>query len=86
MGIDGEQDTTTGDPALLAAVHQTLDLPASAPVTQGDWARLTSLTADSNQVRSLSGIQYAVNLQSLTLVPSDFSKPGCISDLSPLQA
>src|SRR5208283_3478428 len=40
--------------------------------------------ADSNQVLSLNGLQNAFNLQSLTLVPSDFSDPGHLTDLSPL--
>ena len=72
------------DPALLAAVRQALAIPAGQPVTQADWAELTSLTADSNQVLSLQGLQYAVNLESLTLVPSNFSAPGHLTDLSPL--
>ena len=79
---DSEQDTTTGDPALLAAVRQALDLPVGAPVTVGEWGRLTTLSADSNQVQSLNGIQNAVNLQSFSLVPTDFSKPGSLTSLS----
>ena len=63
-------------------MRQALDLPASAPVTVGEWGRLTTLSADSNQVQSLGGLQYAVNLQSLTLVPNDFSKPGWLTDSS----
>ncbi|MGA2258006.1 MAG: autotransporter-associated beta strand repeat-containing protein, partial [Thermoguttaceae bacterium] len=54
----------TPDPALLAAVRQALAIPAGGSVLSTDWARLTSLTADSNQVQSLQGLQYAVNLQS----------------------
>ena len=45
---------------------------------------LTTLSADSNAVLSLNGLQAAVNLQSLTLVPSNFSNPGHLTDLSPL--
>ena len=74
--MTGIDTTATSDPALLAAVRQALAMPANAPVMSTDWALLTSLTADSNQVISLKGLQYAVNLQSLTLVPSDFSQPG----------
>ncbi len=72
------------DPALLAAARQALGLPAGASVSAAQWASLISLTADSNQVLSLQGLQNAVNLQSLTLVPSDFSVPGHLADLSPL--
>ena len=74
--------TNSSDPALLAAVRQALAMPAGAAVMSTDWARLTTLTADSNQVYSLASLQYAVNLQSLTLVPSDFSKPGHLTNLS----
>ena len=72
---DGEQDATTGDPALLDAVRQTLDLPAGTIVTVGDWGRLTTLSADSNKVMSLSGIQNAVNLQSFTSCPAISRNP-----------
>ena len=72
------------DPALLAAALQALGLPANANLATADWARLTSLTADSNKVLSLEGLQNAVNLQSLTLVPGDFSDPGHLTSLSQL--
>ena len=80
-------DQVTGipaDPTLLAAVTKALGLPAGSSISTAQWASLTTLTADSNQVLSLQGIQNAVNLQSLTLVPSDFSDPGHLTDLSPL--
>jgi RHS repeat-associated protein len=78
----GVDTTATSDPALLAAVRQALGLPAGTPVMSDDWARLTSLTADSNQVMSLNGLEYAVNLQSLTLVPSNFANPGHLAGSS----
>ena len=59
-------------------------IPAGQAVTMAQMAQLTSLTADSNQVLSLQGIASAVNLQSLTLVPSSFADPGHLTDLSPL--
>lgn len=80
-------DSVTGvptDPALVAAIDQALAIPANQPLTTADMARLTSLTADSNQVLSLQGLQNAVNLQSLTLVPTSFADPGHLTDLSPL--
>jgi len=84
VGTDGEQDTTSGDAALLDAVRQALALPAGVPVSVGDWGRLTTLSADSNRVFSLTDLANAVNLQSLTLVPSNFTNPGHLTDLSPL--
>ena len=79
-----ESTDPNGDPALLAAVRQTLALSPNEPLDQNDWNRLTSLVVDSNQVRSLAGIGNAHNLESLTLVPSDFSDLGHLTDLSPL--
>ena len=78
----GVDTTTSSDAALLAAVRQALAMPAGTSVMSEDWARLTSLSADSNKVFSLSGLQYAVNLQSLSLVPSDFSDPGHLGNSS----
>jgi PKD repeat protein len=75
---------TPSDPGLLAAARQALGLPANASVSAAQWASITSLTADSNAVLSLAGLENAVNLQSLTLVPSSFADPGHLTDLSPL--
>ena len=61
-----------------------LGIPTGGNVTGAEMAQLTSLTADSNQVFSLQGLGSAVNLQSFTLVPSNFADPGHFSDLSPL--
>jgi uncharacterized delta-60 repeat protein/RHS repeat-associated protein len=73
------------DPGLLAAAREALGLPAGADVLTADWARLTSLSADSNEVRSLEGLQSATNLVSLTLVPSDFSDPGHLTSIAQLK-
>ncbi len=72
------------DAGLLAAVRQALGIPANVTVTVGDWELLTSLTADSNQVQTLQGLQYAKSLKSLTLVPTSFAVAGHLTDLSPL--
>ena len=82
----GDSSTTpaSADPALLAAVRQTLGLAANANVSDAQWASLISLTADSNKVLSLDGLKKAVNLQSLTLVPGDFSNPGYLTTLTQL--
>ncbi len=72
------------DPALAAAVRKALGLPAGAVLTEDEVGGLTTLVADSNKVFSLQGLDYATNLQSLSLVPSDFSVPGHLTVLSPL--
>jgi hypothetical protein len=72
------------DPSLLAAAREALALSPDANVTPDDWARLTTLSADSNQVQSLEGLQFAANLESLVLVPGDFSAPGHLTTLARL--
>ena len=76
---------TFSDPDLAAAVCEALAIPAGASLSTYDLGRLTSLTADSNLIGSLTGLNYAYNLESLTLVPSDFSAtPAGLSDMSPV--
>jgi RHS repeat-associated protein len=72
------------DPNLEAAVRTQLALPSSHLVTKTDLLGLTTLTADSNTISNLTGLQWATNLQSLTLTPSDWSVTGLLTDLSPL--
>jgi uncharacterized delta-60 repeat protein/RHS repeat-associated protein len=82
--VNGDPDLPA-DAALKDAVRQALGLSAEASVGDAEWARLTTLTADSNKVLSLEGLQYATNLVSLTLVPSDFTEPGHLTSLARLQ-
>ena len=79
-------DTTSvmADPNLAAAVRFTLGLPSDQKVTKTVLLGLTTLSADSNTVSNLAGLQFATNLQSFSLLPSDWSLPGHITDLSPL--
>lgn len=72
------------DPALAGAVRKTLNLPTNTRITKSVLSQLTTLSADSNLVLSLVGLQYATNLQSFNLIPSDWSLPGHITELSPL--
>ncbi len=69
------------DPYLAQAVRQTLGLPPNQNITDAVLAQLTTLTADSNQVASLAGLEFATNLESLRLIPSDWSDPGQLSSL-----
>jgi RHS repeat-associated protein len=79
-------DTTSviADPSLAAAIRSTLGLPSNQRITKTVLLRLTTLSADSNTVTSLAGLQFATNLTSFSLVPSDWSLPGHVADLSPL--
>ena len=53
-------------------------------MTQAQLQGLTTLSANSNVITSLSGLQYATNLQTLTLMPDNWTAPGHLTDLSPL--
>jgi hypothetical protein len=72
------------DPGLEAAILDALGLPAGHRVSRTDLLGLTSFSSDSNQVTSLAGIEYATDLESFSLLPSDWSSPGRLDDLSPL--
>ena len=68
------------DPDLAAAVREALGMPVDAILTIGDVERLTSLSADSNLISDLKGLENATDLESLTLVPGDFSIPGHLAE------
>ena len=73
------------DPHVASAVREALGLDPDAVMTTNDVAQLTSLCLDSNLVFSLQGLEYATNLESLTLVPGDYAADmETLSDLSPL--
>ena len=66
------------DPNLRAAVRETLNLPAGAPITQGAMRQLKWLKVPSEQIQDLTGLEYAINIDWLDLVDNS------ITDLSPL--
>ncbi|HZZ78785.1 MAG TPA: choice-of-anchor Q domain-containing protein, partial [Gemmataceae bacterium] len=73
------------DPDLAEAVRSALGLAPGAGIQLSDIANLTSLTADANRISSLVGLQFATNLQSLSLTPGDLTtRPARTLDLSPL--
>lgn len=65
-------------------VRKELHLSAEAPVTPRDVLGLTALSLDSIIVDSLVGLEFAVNLESLTLTPTNFAELGQLSTLAPL--
>ena len=64
------------DAALRGAVEQALNKDPDEPITRGEMESLHSLNA--RNVRQLTGVEYALNLQTLALFD------GAISDLAPL--
>ena len=73
------------DPDLTAAVRESLGMSPDAVINANHLADLKSLTVDSNLISTLTGLEYATNLETLTLTPSDYSaSSGSVSDLSPI--
>ena len=71
-------ETWMPDRNLRAAVREALKIPEDTPLTQSDMERLTALSAEERQIRSLGGLEYAKNLTEV------FLEGNPISDLLPL--
>lgn len=67
------------DPGLRAAIRLSLSLAPNASVQAGELQRLEYLYAERNGVRSLEGLQAAINLKGLAL------RNNALSELEPLQ-
>ena len=72
------------DPDLEMAVRKVLQIPNGTPITSTDMLSLIALNVDSNVIDSLVGLEYAINLESLNMIPVDYSDPGYLSSLAPL--
>ncbi|MBC2080809.1 hypothetical protein HCA99_16375 [Listeria booriae] len=73
------------DPSLQKAINRTLQHPDNSPVTKEKLTNLTSLTnivltASDAKIKSLDGLEFAVNLKILKLENQE------IADISPLQS
>ena len=66
------------DPNLRQAIRETLALPDGVPLTQLEMLRLQRLKAWERDIKDLTGLQYATNLELLALWDNQ------ITDLSPL--
>lgn len=75
--IDLTQVITIADPYLSTSIKTTLGV--SGELTLGDMYNLTTLTSETRRARSLEGLQYAKNLETLDITGNE------ITDFSPLQ-
>ena len=66
------------DPNLRGAITEALELPANTPITQQEMLKLTKLVANRKNITDLTGLEYATNLEVLSLVNNR------ITDISPL--
>ncbi|MCY3553230.1 MAG: leucine-rich repeat domain-containing protein [Candidatus Poribacteria bacterium] len=81
--VDRTQPTPTGavyipDANLRTAIEEALGKAPGASITTEDMARLTGLEADERDIRDLTGLEYAINLERIEFRRNE------ISDLSPL--
>ena len=78
IGIASAQVVEVPDANLRDAIRETLALPAAAPLTEQEMARLKVLYAEDRDIADLTGLDYATNLVDLDLT-------GCqIVDIAPL--
>ncbi|AWV36362.1 NPCBM/NEW2 domain-containing protein [Paenibacillus odorifer] len=75
--IDLTKEITVADPYLSASIKTTLGV--TGELTLGDMYNLTTLTSETRRARSLEGLQYAKNLETLDITGNE------ITDFSPLQ-
>ena len=66
------------DENLIAAIENSLDMAEGTPITRGDMVVLTSLEAPNENIRDLTGLEFAINLTKLSLYNNN------ISDITPL--
>ena len=66
------------DPHLKKAIRETINLPDEIPITQQEMLRLRRLRVKSPELRDLTGLEYATNLEDLSLAT------GMVSDLTPI--
>jgi len=73
------QVVTIPDPNLEAALRQELNIDPAIPITTDVLENLDSLTADSQNITDLRGIEYCKNVRGLVFAKNR------ISDLAPLK-
>ena len=64
---------TVPDAALRVQIASVLGKPGSESLTMGDMLRLTALSANTANIRELTGLQYATNLTTLSLDNNNLS-------------
>ena len=72
------QEVKIPDADLERAIRETLNIPATSPITQQAMLQLTDLALLDSSIADLTGLKYATNLEVLNLVNNR------ITDISPL--
>ena len=79
--VNTSVEVTIPDETLLAKIKEELDIPAGTAVTSVDMLDLTSLDLGGSDVRNLTGLEYATNLEELDLGGTQVSDVSPLSDL-----
>ena len=72
------------DPNLRAAIAEALGKNPNAPITAEEMEELEELKANTGDIRDLTGLQFATNLNTLLLGDWNWKKKNQISDLAPI--
>ena len=73
------------DPNLERAIRERLELSSDFPITQQEMLRLFRLHANGMQIESITGLEYATNLERLHLEANRITDIGPLSNLTALQ-
>ena len=73
------------DPNLAAAVRKSLNMSSGEPVTTHSILNLVGLEAHNRGIKSLTGLEHAVNLKAVDLSGEHIVNSNAISDFSPLE-
>ena len=72
------QEVKIPDTNLERAIRETLNIPATSPITQQEMLQLTWLAAGDHGITDLTGIEHAINLTGLSLFNNQ------VQDIAPL--
>ena len=73
------------DPNLERAIRERLELSSEVPITQLEMLKLFRLNAQGMQIENLAGLEYATNLEILTLEANRITDIGPLSNLTALR-
>ena len=74
------------DPSLEQAIREALKLPDQTPITQQEMLRLTRLEAPEKEIKDLTGLEHATNLQRIAVHRNNISNLKPLADLTQLES
>ncbi len=80
-----ENDVNIPDTNLRAVIADSLGKARDAPITRAEMATLTELEADEADIKDLTGLQFASNLESIWLTNNPLSHLSPLCDLTDLK-